>query len=207
MYISDGIVYGNKGEADIKIVAVKPLEDMMMIVKFSSGETRLFDAKVLQGKVFEPLKLSEVFFHPVIEHGVITWNNGNIDCAPEYIYEHSYEHSMVSMEDINMITMKFATKMKNLFGESFNSAILYGSYARGDYCEGSDIDIMILVSLTEQEIKEKLNLVCDCALEYLMKYSVDISPIVKNVEHFNKWVDTLPFYRNVREDGIVLVSQ
>lgn len=25
-------------------------------------------------------------------HGVITWMNDEIDCAPEYIYEHSFEY-------------------------------------------------------------------------------------------------------------------
>ena len=31
--------------------------------------------------------------------------------------------------------------------------ILYGSYARGDYKENSDVDIMVLTSLTDVEIE------------------------------------------------------
>ncbi|MDO4468520.1 MAG: nucleotidyltransferase domain-containing protein [Bacillota bacterium] len=31
---------------------------------------------------------------------------------------------------------------------------MYGSYARGDYKENSDIDIMVLVKLSEAEIKK-----------------------------------------------------
>lgn len=30
---------------------------------------------------------------------------------------------------------------------------MYGSYARGDYREGSDVDVMVLTSLTDEVIK------------------------------------------------------
>lgn len=82
MYISDVI----------EVQKVKVLEDKIMILKFTSGETRLFDATVLNGPVFEKLKDDDVFNNPVVEYGVVTWDNGKIDCAPEYMYEHSYEY-------------------------------------------------------------------------------------------------------------------
>jgi hypothetical protein len=75
---------------------VKILPDYIMLITFSTGETRLFDATNLEGKVFEPLKDKSVFQNAEIEHGVVTWNNGEIDCAPEYMYENSYEYSMIS---------------------------------------------------------------------------------------------------------------
>lgn len=39
----------------------------------------------------------KVFMNPTVFHGVITWNNGETDIAPEYVYEESYlyEDSMV----------------------------------------------------------------------------------------------------------------
>ena len=33
---------------------------------------------------------------------------------------------------------------------------------------------------------------------------IDISPIIKNEEQYEYWVDTLPFYRNVRDEGVVI---
>lgn len=94
MYIMNDIVYGGEPVTNIKISSVKALEDMIMLVSFSTGETRLFDATILQGEVFEPLKKEDVFTNPVIEHGVVTWNDGSIDCAPEFMYDNSYEYSM-----------------------------------------------------------------------------------------------------------------
>ncbi len=35
-----------------------------------------------------------------------------------------------------------------------------------------------------------------------MKYKVDISPVVKNIDHFNYWKEDLPYYRNVEQEGI-----
>lgn len=37
-----------------------------------------------------------------------------------------------------------------------------------------------------------------------MKYGIDISPVIKNEEHFYDWADNLPFYRSVRDEGVVV---
>lgn len=94
MYIMNGIVYGGEPMTSIEVSSVKALDDMIMLVSFSTGETRLFDATILQGEVFEPLKKEDVFKNPIVNHGVVTWNDGDIDCAPEFIYNNSYEYSM-----------------------------------------------------------------------------------------------------------------
>ena len=39
------------------------------------------------------------------------------------------------------ILQEFAKNLKKLLGNSLDSVIIYGSYARGDYSELSDIDI------------------------------------------------------------------
>lgn len=94
MYIMNGIVYGGEPVASTEISSVKVLDDMIMLISFSTGETRLFDATILQGEVFEPLKREEIFKNPIVDHGVVTWDDGNIDCAPEFMYNNSYEYSM-----------------------------------------------------------------------------------------------------------------
>lgn len=99
---------------------------------------------------------------------------------------------------------KFASEMRSVFHDALNAVIVYGSYARGDYNELSDVDVMILVTLDENEIKKMTNSICDISFDYFMKYGIEISPIVKNVEHFEYWSDTLPFYRNVKDEGVRL---
>ena len=53
---------------------------------------------------------------------------------------------------------EFVTLVKQYFGKNLKSIIVYGSYARGDYNESSDIDIMILVTLSENQIKPQSKL-------------------------------------------------
>ena len=95
MYFANGFVYGGEPEVMLKVASVKVLDDMMMLIRFNNGETRLFDASQLEGKIFLPLRDQEVFRNPVIDHGVVTWMNGEIDCAPEFMYENSYEYAEV----------------------------------------------------------------------------------------------------------------
>ena len=80
--------------------------------------------------------------------------------------------------------------------------VLYGSYARGDYQKNSDVDVMILVDLTEEEIKKRENAVYDIAFDIEMSTGIDISPVIKSEEQYEYWVDVLPYYRNVREEGV-----
>lgn len=99
---------------------------------------------------------------------------------------------------------EFAHDMKKLFGQDLSKIVVYGSYARGDYTENSDVDVMILVKIPEECIRKYSDQVSDCAFEYLLKDGIEISPIIKNEDHFNYWVDNLPYYRNVRDEGVIV---
>ena len=96
MYIVDDICYAGKMQDDIKITEAKPMRGGMMIVTFSTGEKRLFDTTLLQGSAFAPLADEKVFQNPVLFHGAITWNNGEIDIAPETVYRDSYAYEEIA---------------------------------------------------------------------------------------------------------------
>ena len=57
------------------------------------------------------------------------------------------------MEEKKQILQEFVTDMEKVFDSSLKKIILYGSYARGDFKINSDMDIMILISLSDNEIK------------------------------------------------------
>lgn len=61
----------------------------MMILTFSTGEQRLFDAAILTGKAFSPLSDENIFKNCKVVDGVVTWLDEEIDCAPEYMYTNS----------------------------------------------------------------------------------------------------------------------
>ncbi len=97
---------------------------------------------------------------------------------------------------------EFVALVKECFGENLKSVIVYGSYARGDYNENSDIDIMILVTLSDSQIKQSENRIYDDAFDLELKYGKVLSPVIKNQDFFEYWSDTLPFYRNVKTEGV-----
>ena len=102
------------------------------------------------------------------------------------------------------IIMSFARKVRRILGKNLKQVILYGSYARGDYTEDSDIDIMVLTTLTDKEIEQIETEIYDLAFDFLMDYGVDINVVIKNEKQFNYWLGALPFYDNVQKEGVVL---
>ena len=76
----------------------------------------------------------------------------------------------------------------------------------GDFNESSDIDIMILTDLSDDEIVEYRNKIWDYAydIESDNNFDIDLSPLVKNIDKFNYWLEALPFYMNVQNEGVVL---
>lgn len=103
---------------------------------------------------------------------------------------------------ISNILLEFARQVKTLLNGALSKVIVYGSYARGDYRDNSDVDVMILVKLTESEIKKIAPTIYDMAYDIELEKGIHISVVIKNEEQFEYWVDTLPFYRNVSEEGV-----
>lgn len=108
------------------------------------------------------------------------------------------------MEEIKSVLSAFSEEAQRVLGNNLRKIIIYGSYARGDYNENSDIDIMILTSLQEDVIGAVEDQLYDVTFDFLMEYGVNISVIVKNEEHFKYWLGALPFYDNVEREGVVI---
>lgn len=89
--MENNIIYS--GNEEITAKEIKILDDMILKITFSNDEIKLFDVKqLLSMPAFQTLKNKEIFENPTIEYGVITWDNGNIDIAPETLYHKSYKY-------------------------------------------------------------------------------------------------------------------
>jgi len=99
---------------------------------------------------------------------------------------------------------QYIEEIKKIYGSHVRQIILYGSYARGDFRPDSDIDIMILVKMSDEEIRLVKNDIYDLAFEFEINTGIEFSPIIKNEDQYEYWIDTLPFYRNVRDEGVVI---
>jgi len=87
MYSVDGIAYADEQDSPIIVVSVRALEDYNLWIRFSTGETKVFDfTPLLENGVFTALKNKKVFEDVYVDYGVPVWCNGEIDIAPEHLY-------------------------------------------------------------------------------------------------------------------------
>lgn len=92
--------------------------------------------------------------------------------------------------------------LRTIFGNEIQMIILYGSVARNEATEESDIDIAIIMKkdMEESERERFISWSADMDIQYDRVFSiVDIQE-----DNLNKWGEILPFYKNVRKDGIIL---
>lgn len=109
---------------------------------------------------------------------------------------------MCTQSQLNEILQKVAIKSKEIFGDSLNSVILFGSYARGDYDEESDIDILILADISPEKLLTYRGLIDALCGDLLWEYGIVISAIEKDTETYNKYSKILPFYKNIVKEGV-----
>ena len=105
---------------------------------------------------------------------------------------------------IQDLIKQYVSSIRDIYGKHIKQIILYGSYARGDFHKDSDVDIMVLVDLSDTQIEVYSDKLSELGFEYNVHHDIWFMPIVKNVKHFGQWCKTYPFYSNVVKEGILL---
>lgn len=89
-----------------------------------------------------------------------------------------------------------------ILGSSVECIILYGSVARGTNTVDSDVDVALLLNVELSHERE--DALSDFIVDMNLRYDKVFSVIDIDYENFREWETVLPFYRNVRQEGIVL---
>ena len=110
----------------------------------------------------------------------------------------------MSNQQISRITDDVSVRVQGILGDRLRKIIPYGSYARGDFGEESDIDIMVLADVNENELEKAEKSLWDIGWEIGSEHDVMISVFIKNTTHFFEWLDAMAYYRNINDDGVVL---
>lgn len=89
--------------------------------------------------------------------------------------------------------------LTRIYGDQLKAVYLYGSYARGDYRQGSDVDVMILLKDYKNYWKE-LHRSSDYVSDISLKYDVTVSCLImKEIQ----WKESdMPVLRNIRKEGV-----
>ncbi len=107
-------------------------------------------------------------------------------------------------QNMQSLIKDYLADVLKIYGNHLKSVILYGSYARGDFTQESDVDIMLLVDLEDDAIDQYSDALSELGYEYNVMQDVWIMPVVKNIKHFQYWALAYPFYQNVQKEGVVI---
>lgn len=113
---------------------------------------------------------------------------------------------MCTKNELNNIIQKLAQIYRSVYGRDLVQVILYGSYARGDYDNESDVDIVAIVRGERTALQEQLKRVWDASSELELEYDTILSPTVIPYDEFEQYREALPYYRNIVQEGVVVVA-
>ena len=104
-----------------------------------------------------------------------------------------------TIKDIEEILKKAKFILQKIYGQRLKGIILYGSYARGEAVEGSDIDLIILLDNMQNPIDELE--MCSKEIHQLdFAYDTLISIIPFDLKQYN--TRKLQIILNAKKEGI-----
>ncbi len=111
---------------------------------------------------------------------------------------------MINKSVLEEIKKSVAYKANRLFANKLEQIILYGSYARGDYDEDSDIDIMIIVDIKREELANYRKEIAVISSKLSLDYDVTVSIHLQDLETVNNYQNVLPYYTNIMREGMIV---
>ena len=114
---------------------------------------------------------------------------------------------MQTREEVLSLMKEYVPKIKDIYGDKLVKVILYGSYARGDYNEDSDVDVMVLLDIDNNLLRKETKGIFDVTYDLNLERDTYIVPIIKGKKFFNRWQNISPLFRNIKKEGIILYDQ
>ena len=105
------------------------------------------------------------------------------------------------MENYAEVFEKLIPGLLNIFHDSVSSIILYGSVARGAQTSESDVDIAVIVNGYTKTMHDTMT---DFVVDLELKYNKVLSVLLIDYDKFKEWENVMPFYKNVKKEGIQL---
>lgn len=111
---------------------------------------------------------------------------------------------MCSENELPTVTQSVVDAVLELLEGKIEKIILYGSYARNDFKPESDIDIMIILNCSREEVKLYRKQICRIASRIGLEHDIEVSLLLRDKSTFESGIQFLPFYQNIQKEGITL---
>jgi len=103
--------------------------------------------------------------------------------------------------DIEPLLRELRTALEDLYGDRLEKLILYGSFARGDAWEGSDIDVMIVLH-GEVDAWDEIKRTTNATYPLQLEHEELIALLPASLEAYTK--RRSPLMMNVRNEGVLI---
>lgn len=98
--------------------------------------------------------------------------------------------------------MNMAVQISQIYEGILEKIVIYGSYSRGDETEESDVDIALILSGKETEnMHDEMT---DIVVDYELDQNKTFSVVTIEGDNYKLWKKTLPFYKNLDKEGVVI---
>ena len=109
---------------------------------------------------------------------------------------------MCGKEQLQTVVHDVVSGMSDVLGNKLQSLLLYGSYARGDYNDDSDVDFLALVDAHKKELSQFRRPVSKVASRTGLKHDVMVSITLIDQRTFQQFNKALPFFTTVSREGV-----
>ena len=109
---------------------------------------------------------------------------------------------MCTSRQLYSITQDMVQEYRRVYGSAVEKILLYGSYARNEQDNESDVDIVAIVHGERNDLQELLKQVWDYSTDIGMENDVVISPSVIPYSEYEKYKRILPYYMNIEKEGM-----
>lgn len=90
------------------------------------------------------------------------------------------------------------------FPSMVRKIILFGSYARDSYDDESDMDIMMILDVSPDEIYQHEDNAAEIYSDISVAHEIFVSILIESEQYFHQMKDKTPFFQEIRKDGVVL---
>jgi len=98
--------------------------------------------------------------------------------------------------------MEFENRVRSWYGDRLDKIILYGSYARGDYNDDSDIDLLIVLNDNTISRLQEIENLSYLKYDMMIQYGVFFSAKAITSRAFEEGKSAISYF--IRKEGITL---
>lgn len=104
------------------------------------------------------------------------------------------------------ILIRFVDELKKIYDKNLKKVVLYGSYARGDFRDSSDIDILVLLDFDEETLQNQKKELSNMTYYFNTENNIEISALAVSYSQYISLKKVHPLYQNIENDGVVLYA-